>query len=307
MRHSPKTLVCALGALSICAVAAPNVNEPSENPYQAIVERNVFSLRDPPPPPKPEEVKPPPPKLTLTGITTLLGRKMVLLKAPPAPGPVKPGEPPKTEQFFTLAEGQQDGELEIVNIDEKAGVVNVKYGGVPASLNFADNGAKPMPGMPMPGGIPAPMPNPAFNPQVQPQMPGVTPMPTRTLRLPTQTSTWNPGGTGTPTPAYGAPATAGNVMTYSAGGGQVLQPVGYNTAPNPQAQVNPIQQLPAEHQFILTEAERERTRNAVAAGLLPPLPPTPLSQMQSPNPTPNVQSPVRRLPPRAPGLPQLPQ
>lgn len=98
---------------------------------------------------------------------------------------------------------------------------------------------------------------------------------------------------------------------YSAGANSSLQvgiPSSSSAGESSQAAMNPVHQLPVEHQVIMIEAERQRTQPAVAAGLMPPLPPTPITQMQTPQPQP-VQTPMqtRRFPMRAPGMPALPQ
>jgi hypothetical protein len=188
MTHAGKMLVCTLGMLVLCTDANA-VSPASSTPYQGIVERNVFGLKDPPPPPDPEANKPPPPKIILTGITTIFGNKRALMKATP---PAKPPEPAK-EQTYMLAEGQRDGDIEVLEIDEKAGTVKVNDFGTIMTLNFSDNGVKltstlppgaASPGMPAtPGGIPSPLPSPA-----NPFSPGGgfnKAIPTRTLRLPT--------------------------------------------------------------------------------------------------------------------------
>src|SRR5271169_4891622 len=118
MKHVERMLVGTLAAFAMCtaANAITGTGDASGSPYQSVVERNVFGLKPPPPPPDPELNKPPPPKNTLTGITTILGNKRALLKFTP---PVtKAGEQPK-EQAFTLAEGQGEGGLEVLEIDEK--------------------------------------------------------------------------------------------------------------------------------------------------------------------------------------------
>src|SRR6516162_8606332 len=95
----------------------------TDTPYQAIVDRNVFSLKPPPPPPvnNPDANKPPPPPITLTGITTILGSKRAFMSVNM---PAKPPEPAKVQSFM-LSEGQRDGDIEVLEIDEKAGMVKV--------------------------------------------------------------------------------------------------------------------------------------------------------------------------------------
>ena len=128
----------SLGNLGFCAKVDATAANPPDNPYQEIVERNVFGLKAPPPPPSIEAVKPPP-KLFLTGITTILGNKRALMKAQ---APAKPGQPPAYQDYI-LSEGQQEGDIKVLAIDEKAGTVKVDSAGTIATLSFADNGVKP--------------------------------------------------------------------------------------------------------------------------------------------------------------------
>src|SRR5215472_11388177 len=88
----------------------------TDSPYQAIVDRNVFALKPPPPPPtnNPDANKPPPPAITLTGITTILGSKRAFMSVNM---PAKPPEPAKVQSFM-LSEGQRDGDIEVLEIDE---------------------------------------------------------------------------------------------------------------------------------------------------------------------------------------------
>jgi hypothetical protein len=154
----------------------------TENPYNAIVERNVFNLHPPPPPVNPADLikKTPPPKITLTGITTILGQKKTFLTYPPT----KPNTPPNS---VMLAEGQAQDEIEVKSIDEKAGVVQIVNHGEPQTLDFEHDGAKPSgPPSGMPAGspmsFPAPVPAPPPN-GVQPmQNPGNVIRPLRSLQ-----------------------------------------------------------------------------------------------------------------------------
>ena len=169
MRTGVRTVVCLAGAVLLGVAADARASDVSGSPYQAIVERNVFGLKPPPPPPDPEVNKPPPPKITLTGITTILGNKRALMKAwlPPKPG-VK-----NEEQSLILAVGQRDGEIEVLEIDDAAGTVKVNDFGTITNLSFENNGVK-MAGGPPPTapaaafptmgapGIPAPPGSPAF-------------------------------------------------------------------------------------------------------------------------------------------------
>ena len=280
MVKSVTIVVCCLLSGALYSHAADEENDdtgsgttpPSNNPYQAIADLNAFRLKPTPPPPEPEKVKTPPPKITLTGISTMLGQKKVYLKTPGTPG--KPGEPAK-EQYYEIAEGTMDRDIEVLEINAQLGTVRIKYEGTEIPLNFVDNGAKaiaPPPGqpgqpgapgmIPPPGSVGAPAPsfgNPASN---------VRPLPTRTLRLPT------PSASAAPSMAPGF------------------------------ARSNPTMQSPApqnemseEQLTLMVELERERTKQQVAAGLLPPLPPTRVSPPGSPG----------TAAPGPPGLPPIPQ
>lgn len=255
----------------------------ADNPYQGIVERNVFGLKPPAPPPDPEANKPPPAKIFLTGITTILGNKRALMKMTP---PVtKPGEQPK-EQAYTLAEGERDGGLEVLEIDEKAGTVKVNNYGTVATIDFESNGVKAAPGaLPMPG-----MP-PTMRPglPVPGTMGGPNPMPNRPLRVP-------PG--------------AGASYTPQAATGTGLP--GMNVASNPSAAQAPVQEGSSslEENLMLLEINRIKNQPMVDAGLMPPLPRHELSdQMRTaiigldPAPT-QVATPGPAMPPLPPGGPQ---
>lgn len=233
------------------------------SPYQGIVDRNVFGLKPPPPPPDPELVKPPTPKFDLTGITTISGIKRALLKARP---PARPGEAAK-EQSYMLTEGERQGDVEVVQINELTGIVKVKCGDAVLSLDFTNNAAKavaaapppPMPGAPgapPPGfGVPAPQPagaNPNFRPPTGPAV--------RQLRTPGGgTAGGNPMGTA-PLGVGGVPAPVGQGLAYG-------QPA--------QSQVAAAQ-LPRDQQEVLMEVLRDQQRNNPQ---FPPLPPTSLTPL----------------------------
>jgi hypothetical protein len=255
------------------------------------VERNVFGLKPPPAPPDPEVNKPPPPKITLTGITTILGNKRALLKFTP---PVtKAGEQPK-EQAFTLAEGQGEGGLEVLEIDEKAGTVKVNNYGTVATIDFESNGVKTQPGAP--GAPPQPGMPPGMPPAMRPPMPGAmrgagaVPMPGRQLPI--------PGAGASVTP----PAAAGAGIGMGAG-------VNPSAAPPPAEAAGG--NTPEEYALLL-EFNRIRTQPLVDAGELPPLPPDPMSAdaraaILGPEPDPAATTtpvPKPMMPPLAPTIPQ---
>jgi hypothetical protein len=290
MKHGAKLLVCVIGGLAFCAAANPVPEQSSDNPYQSIIDRNVFSLKPPPPPADASEVnKPQTLKITLTGITTIFGNKRVLMKT--APPPVKPGEGPKTDQSYILTEGQREGDIEVLQIDEKLGSVKVNNGGTIQTLTFEKDGAK-LPTTAAPPGVPglaAPMPGlPGARPA--PQIPGfATPnfqLPSRIPRLPAGSRSGNASN-------------GGNVPYPGAGG----MPVPQNTGSQ---QITPGGQPSLEEQTIAIEVARQA--GGPGASLLPPTALSPRANIELPSPEnpQNSQSvPTLRLPP-LPGQPPGP-
>jgi hypothetical protein len=127
-----KTNLILFGGFVLWGVATTMADS---NPYQAIVTRNVFGLKEPPPPPQIVEPAKPAPKLTLTGIITI-GKTRALMTALPAQP--KPGEQPKGPQSFVLAEGERDGEVEVVSIDPALGKVTLKLGDESVTIGFPE-------------------------------------------------------------------------------------------------------------------------------------------------------------------------
>jgi hypothetical protein len=116
-----------LFVLTVCSEATTSV-KPSSNPYRAIVERNVFGLESPILPATNQPVKVELPPITLTGVTTILGKKQALITvAPPAI---------KTLQYYILGEGDRDDDIGVVEIDMKAGTVQLDYDGLRITLTL---------------------------------------------------------------------------------------------------------------------------------------------------------------------------
>ena len=200
MKHGQKMLICTLAGVALCMSGKAVTGDAVGNPYQGIVDRNVFGLKPPPPPPDPEANKPPPPKVFLTGITTILGNKRALLKMTP---PAKPGQPAK-EESFTLGEGQREGDIEVLEIDEKAGTVKVNNYGTVTTLDFDKDGVKVAGGpAPVAGGAPGRPPGFAPAPAASPFMPagGANPLP-RPMRLPATTGAGASSAFGGASPGY---------------------------------------------------------------------------------------------------------
>jgi hypothetical protein len=290
MIRAGKRLFC-LGFCGVFSVAA------ADTPYQPIIDRNVFALKAPPPPAvvNPEANKPPPPNITLTGITTILNSKRAFISVQM---PAKPPEPAKVQSFM-LREGERDGEIEILEIDEKAGMVKVNEFGTITNLTWEKNGLKMASG----GSAPTPSTGPGLvsPPPGNPFNPGAAgfnkAIPSRTLRLPGVPNApgASPGGTANP---YQGSAAGGVSPAFAA-----AQPA----SAAPQQQEQPP--LSMEAQELLIEAQREAAKQQ-GHPMATILPPTRISQGlyddgSGGTPKPNPSGP--QLPPRAPGLPQLPQ
>lgn len=170
-----------LGAALILATASSAFSEVKDNPYQVIIERNVFDVHAPPPPVVDNTPPPPPPSKTvvkLTGITTLGGKAKALLEITPEPG--KPVVKP------ILEIGERSESVELLAIDVANSTVKIRSGTAEIVVGFTNapsaGGAVPNPGavamrpgmpvmpmpaapmpMPTPAGVAVPQPTPAFN------------------------------------------------------------------------------------------------------------------------------------------------
>ena len=249
MRHIIPGL---MGALFFGAIAQADLA--ADNPYAAIVSRNVFGLvpipTNPPVDPTPVE---PPPKITPNGIMTIFGKLQALFNVAQPP---KAGQPAHDESYV-LTEGEQQDDIEVTKIDEKGGVVTFNNHGViqelPLVSGQASSGSAPA-GGPAGGGNGAPPPG----------FPGGN----RFGRNPNLArgnfgAAANPGGGG----QFGGGGQAGS------GGGAAFGSTGAGA--NNTAQ--PEENLSPEAQVLLIEKNRIDTQEAVDKGFMPPLPPTPLT------------------------------
>jgi hypothetical protein len=121
---------CVWASLVVAILICANAAWAQTNPFEAILTRNVFGLVPIPPAAKPPD--PPLPKITLTGITTVTGVARALLKMAPLPGAAGAGG----DRFFNLKLGERDGDLEVLEINEKSGTVVVAYTGRTLTLGF---------------------------------------------------------------------------------------------------------------------------------------------------------------------------
>jgi len=266
MKRGKKTLVCLVGCLLLSLGAKAVVTDAKNHPYHVIIERNVFAIN---PPPTINTTPPPPPPATevkLAGITTIISPKRAILqwKEPAQPAtPGKPAAPPGKEQSFIMVEGQREGIIEVLEINEKAGSVRIKNAGEPMLITFETHGVKlpntPVPTAP-PGALPGALPNPAG---------GAVPRNLNASFNPGAPAYNQPGGHN-PTPAVGGINTASSGLTS-------IPTRQLRSAPDLATTVAQQPPMTPETQIVLMEIERERTKDAVAAGELPPLPPTELT------------------------------
>lgn len=260
-RAGPSALTTAIVMTSICCSFAVTPNDLS-SPYERIVGRNVFSLKPPTPPPNPEDLvkKEPPPKIRLQGLTTILGRRQVLFKSQT---PAKPGQPAKDESYV-LSEGERQGEIEVVAIDENAGTVKFNNHGTVETLNMKDDADKPVLGAAPPtvtappGGVPRPVS-------------GVpTPVTVANPLVPT------PGGVTTFGGGSGIPQRQIRGTTGTTGG----LPAGLSN-PSRTPHISEQQSLTPEQQIVVMEVQREHNKSNPN---FPPLPPTPYAPTPPPLP-----------------------
>jgi hypothetical protein len=81
-REQAMTILLAGGLLSYLPATHAALSD--DHPYKGIINRNPFALV-PPAPPVPVVTAAPPSNVQLTGITSLLGKKMAMLMATPNP------------------------------------------------------------------------------------------------------------------------------------------------------------------------------------------------------------------------------
>jgi hypothetical protein len=221
----------------LCFGAYAVIPDPFGRRYDGIAPSNIFRLKPETQLQSPSPLQTPLPVLKLTGVTTMLGYKLALLKTQPL---VKPGQP-SAEQNLMLAEGQSEGDIEVLEIDEKSGRVKVSNSGTIMTLTFEKDGLKqtpPLPTAPPNLGSNVPVPTPTgINPPPQSGMvyPGQKPIPSRyhpTGMVPSPVTL--PGGA-SPAPANPTPA---------------------SVPAQPQTNISPAQ-LTSDEQAVISELERE--------------------------------------------------
>jgi hypothetical protein len=199
------------------------------------------------------------------------------------PTPGKGADASKQESYM-LSEGQRQGEVEVVSIDETAGMVKIICEGTPMTLDFTNNAAKTVAVVPAPG--------PGGAPGVTvPGMPAGHP-----LRQTGEAGGFHrPIRSGSPAPG---PLPGGGVPMGTAAPGMAAPGVTTTTS----SAGNPA--MSREESALAVEALR-------AEGEGPPLPPTQFTHLlQGANEQPGVAAPSAGAgaPPAAgnPGVPMMP-
>jgi hypothetical protein len=249
MKSGAKTVVCVLGSLAVTAAAQAIVNDggaDNGNPYKVIIERNVFDLKGPPPPVAIVPTNAPPPNVKLTGITSILGKRQALFLVQKLG---IPGKTPNSDEPFIIAEGERQGTVEVMEINEKAATVKIRNDGNVSVLTFEKLNLPTTPGAVPPG-----LPGPGGPGGGVPRMPNYV-MPSQPAANYGNAGNFNPG-------------TANN---------NGLTTIPTRTLRTPQDAQVQEPELSQEQAALLLELQREATKDAVASGKLPPLPPPPFA------------------------------
>jgi hypothetical protein len=133
MKCVGKIAIWLAGGLVLSAGAqADNIAVVSAgNPYTPIATRNIFGLN---PVSAETPTGDPPPKITLNGIMSIHGRSQALYKVA---GTGKPGQPAK-DQFYNLSEGQRQDDVEVLHINNQAGLVTFNNHGAVQEIPLAN-------------------------------------------------------------------------------------------------------------------------------------------------------------------------
>lgn len=145
--------IVLVGCACVCVGAGEAV--PQSSGYELIPKKNVFRLKEPAQQLPVTQTNPPLPKVYLTGISTMMNQRLAFLRVPAA---AKSGTP-VAEQSMMLAEGQREGDIEVLGVDPAAGHVKIRQAGEVVDLTFEKDGVKSNPPAAM-AGQPQPLANP---------------------------------------------------------------------------------------------------------------------------------------------------
>ena len=258
-----------VAAVALALVVAPSGSaEVKENPYQVIVERNVFNVHPPPPPPPPGSDTPPPPPpktvVKLTGITTLGGTSKALVEITPEPG--------KPVEKAILKVGEGTSGVDILAIDVTNATIKVRLANNEFLVGFTN--------APSAGGVP----NPAMA-AARPGMPAI-PLPTQPGIVPGAVPTGIPSIIPQPTASVVQPSGGfGNRGGITVSGAEVPN---YRAIPSRNVRTDgtaapnaaPMTRAEAEVHMELLRTIQQQNAGQGRPG--PPLPPTTLTPLLQP-------------------------
>lgn len=267
MRRIGSLVLLGLSIVLLVGGVSAAITNNNANAYKVIIERNAFGLKPPPPPEVVKAPEPPKPTtdVTLTGITSMLGKTKAYL--------VTKEQGKNESEYHSLATGDKAGSVEVLEIDEKAGTVKILNSGQPTILNFKDHGAK---------ATAAAAPAPGLAPGMV-ALPGGRPM----ISLPSA------GGSRPPTPllipgaaAAGAPSPATPPVFQNVPSRTPRLPLSSGESQNTTVPHPPQANVSADASIVLMEVNRAQHEADIQVGKFPPLPPTPLTPTPPTPPTP---------------------
>lgn len=133
MKSSQGFLLCLLTGATLGPSIRAATADAAEHPYKVIAATNVFRLKSPPASESQKPLPaPPPPQVTLQGITTIYGYRAALFKVTIS---ARQSAPAKAIACV-LGEGQREGEIEVLQINEHAGTVRFRNHGVEQVLTL---------------------------------------------------------------------------------------------------------------------------------------------------------------------------
>jgi hypothetical protein len=190
----------------------------------------------------------------LQGITSILGRRQVLFKMQRQGG---------KEESYVLNEGEREGDLEVLAIDEVAGSIKFNNQGTIQTLTMDKDASKP-PAVAAPAAATAALPRP----------------------IPTVAAQGRPAGVPSPSPP---PAAGGGSGVTAVGGQAAMRTIPTRTRRTGEEAGGSlaVASQPAEpaitpeEQTILMELDREANRDLIQKGEYPPPPPTELTPQGS--------------------------
>ena len=212
----------------------------ADNPYlTAVTGRNLFALK---PPPDPASLIP---VVQLPPLPDIKLAGITTLMGSPrailrAPRAAKPPEPPKEISLYLAPGGPAEEGVKVLEINVAAGTVKIDNNGTVQDLDIAKNAPKAAPGPAPAAGLPAPPPSG-----------GVMPAPPSIPVAPALTS-------------FNRPMRSGSGTVVGGGPGQI-------------AEATP-EQVPAEVAAINYATWVIRDEAKVKAGLMPPYPPSELTE-----------------------------